>query len=56
MNDLKEYYLRSVKRFNIERKEGKITVTDTVKKETIVFDDNLEGKLATIRYVRDNSN
>lgn len=55
MNDLKEYYFRSIERFKVERKDGKITVTDTVKKENVVFDDNLEGKLATIRYVRENS-
>lgn len=55
MNDLKEYYFRTIERFKVERKDGKITVTDTVKKESVIFDDNLEGKLATIRYIRDNS-
>lgn len=55
MNDLKEYYFRTIERFKVERKDGKITVTDTAKKETVVFDDNTDGKWAAIRYVKENS-
>lgn len=55
MNDLKEYYFRTIERFKVERKDGKITVTDTVKKETVTFDDDNVGKWAAIRYVKENS-
>lgn len=55
MNDLKEYYFRTIERFKVERKDGKITVTDTVKKENIIFDDDIKGKWAAIAYVKENS-
>lgn len=56
MNDLKEYYFRSIERFKVEHNDGKIIITDNVKKETIVFNYDHEGILKTIAYVRDNSN
>lgn len=55
MNDLKEYYFRSIERFKVERKDGKIIVTDNVKKENVVFNDDIKGKWAAIGYVQENS-